>query len=96
MKLYRKLIRPMHGYPGEHYEPKTKPIEKEEKWYPEEERERLEKKYGYLNKGPFSNLVFEEKYEPCDALILLKEQGETELCDRCGWIRLKSNRVEGR
>lgn len=31
-----------------------------------------------------------------DALILLKEHGETELCDRCGRKRLKSNRVEGR
>lgn len=29
-----------------------------------------------------------------DALALLKEQ-ETELCDRCGRRRLKSNRVEG-
>ena len=27
-----------------------------------------------------------------DALDLLKEQGETELCDRCGRRRLKSNR----
>ena len=64
MELYRKLIRPMHGYPGQHYEPKTEPIEKEEKWYPEEEREHLENKYGYLNKGSFSDLVFEEKFEP--------------------------------
>lgn len=30
-----------------------------------------------------------------DALALLKEH-ETELCDRCGRRRLKSNRMEGR
>jgi hypothetical protein len=30
-----------------------------------------------------------------DALALLKEQEETELCDRCGRIRLKSSK-EGR
>ena len=38
--------------------------------------------------------------ETIDELIsadkLLKEQEETELCDRCGRRRLKSNRVEGR
>ena len=64
MTLYRKLIRPMHCYPGHNYEPLTEPIEKEEKWYPEEERERLEKEYGYLNDAHFSDLVFDEKYEP--------------------------------
>lgn len=31
-----------------------------------------------------------------DACELLQEQDETELCDRCGRRRLKSNRVEGR
>ena len=31
-----------------------------------------------------------------DAIALLKEQEETELCDRCGRVRLKSNRVKGR
>lgn len=64
MRLYRKLIRPVHCYPGQGYEPKTEPVEKIEIWYPEEERERLEKKYGYLNEGHFSDLIFEEKYEP--------------------------------
>ena len=63
MTLYRKFIRPMHCYPGKNYAPKTEPVEKEEKWYPEEERERLEEKYGYLN-GHFSDLIFDEKYEP--------------------------------
>lgn len=70
MKLYRKLIRPMHSYPGPDYSPRIMPIEPEVKWYPEEEREHLEEKYGYLNEGHFSNLIFEEKYEPC----MLKEQ----------------------
>ena len=71
MKLYRKLIRPVHCYPGQHYEPLTEPVEKEEKWYPEEEREHLEKKYASYNEGSFSDLIFEEKYEPYDALELL-------------------------
>ena len=75
MKLYRKLICPVHCYPGQGYEPKTELVEKEEKWYPEEEREHLEGKYGYLNEGHFSNLIFEEKYEPC----MLKEQEVREL-----------------
>lgn len=74
MKLYRKFIRPMRGYPGQHYELKTEPIEKEEQWYPEEEREHLEEKYGYLNEGHFSNLIFEEKYEVYDDLNLQKEK----------------------
>ena len=90
MKVYRKLIRPVHCYPGQGYEPKTELVEKEEKWYPEEEREHLEEKYGYLNEGHFSDLIFEEKYEP----YLLKEQeaveprkeddGNTEPCT-CWW-----------
>ena len=91
MKVYRKLIRPVHCYPGQGYEPKTELVEKEEKWYPEEEREHLEEKYGYLNEGHFSDLIFEEKYEP----YLLKEQkavkpvldeqtGRIWLCGNCG------------
>lgn len=63
MKLYQKLIRPMHSYPGPDYSPRTMPIEKEMKWYPEEERERLEKKYASYNEGSFSDLIFEEKFE---------------------------------
>jgi len=93
MKVYRKLIRPVHCYPGQGYEPKTELVEKEEKWYPEEEREHLEEKYGYLNEGHFSDLIFEEKYEP----YLLKEQKAVEpktepsakgywfTCGACGW-----------
>lgn len=61
--LYRKFIRPMHCYPGYNYDPKTEFVEEEDSWYPEEERERLENIYGYLN-GHFSYLTFDEKYEP--------------------------------
>ena len=39
--------------------------------------------------------VFVRKDIVEDALALLKEQEETELCDRCGRIRLKSSK-EGR
>ena len=31
-----------------------------------------------------------------DAIALLKEQGQTELCDRCGRVRLKSKRMVNR
>jgi hypothetical protein len=37
---------------------------------------------------------YDELKEKYDAL--LKEKEETELCDRCGRRRLKSNRVKGR
>jgi len=68
MKLYKKMIKPMLLVPtsSQDYTPVKIPIETEEKWYPEEEREHLENKYGYLNKGSFSDLVFEEKYELFD------------------------------
>lgn len=83
MKLYRKFIRPMHCYPGQSYEPKTEPVEKEEKWYPEEERERLEQVYGYLNEGHFSDLVFEEKYEPYAVEPQFKKLKVPEKCKEC-------------
>lgn len=83
MKLYRKLIRPMHCYPGQSYEPKTESVEKEEKWYPEEEREHLEEKYGYLNEGHFSDLVFEEKYEPYAIEPKFKKLKAPEKCGKC-------------
>lgn len=68
MRLYRKLICPMHMYsgymsPGPAYIPRITPIEKEVKWYPEEERENLEKKYASYNEGLLSSLIFEEKFE---------------------------------
>ena len=63
MTLYRKFIRPMLCYPRYNYALKAEPVEKEGKWYPEEDLERLEEKYSYLN-GHFSDLIFDEKYEP--------------------------------
>lgn len=83
MKLYRKVIRPMHCYPGQSYEPKTEPIEKEVKWYPEEERERLEKKYASYNEGSFSDLIFEEKYEPYAVELKFKKLKVPEKCGEC-------------
>lgn len=83
MTLYRKLIRPIHCYPGRNYEPLTEPVEKEEKWYPEEERKRLEKEYGYLNDAHFSDLVFEEKYEPYAVEPQFKKLKVPEKCKEC-------------
>ena len=83
MRLYRKLIRPMHSYPGQSYEPLTEPIEKEVKWYPEEERERLEKKYASYNEGSFSDLVFEVKYEPYAEEPKFKKLKVPEKCGEC-------------
>lgn len=83
MTLYRKYIRPMHSYPGQYYEPKTEPIEKEEKWYPEEERECLEKKYAFYNEGSFSDLIFEEKFEPYAVEPQFKKLKVPEKCGEC-------------
>ena len=86
MKLYRKFIRPMHSYPGPDYSHRVTPIEAEVKWYPEEEREQLGNKYASYDEGSFSDLIFEEKYEPYaiefedseQILALLKEQEAVE------------------
>lgn len=83
MTLYRKYIRPMHCYPGQHYEPLKEPVENEEKWYPEEERDKLEEKYGYLNEGSFSDLVFDEKYEPYAIEPKFKKLKVSEKCGEC-------------
>lgn len=84
MKLYQKLIRPMHRYPeGPDYSPRVMPIETEVKWYPEEERECLEKKYASYNEGSFSDLVFEEKYEPYAVEPKFKKLKVPEKCGKC-------------
>lgn len=67
MKVYKKLIKPMIGFPGQNGEPKRAPIESEEKWYPEEDRENLIIKYGH-QESTFVHLIFEEKYVALDAL----------------------------
>ena len=52
----------------------------------------------YCDDCPYTDDCFEIDDKPYgeqlmrDALALLKEQDETELCDRCGRRRLKSNR----
>ncbi len=73
----------MHCYPGQHYEPLAEPVEKEEKWYPEEEREQLEKKYASYNEGSFSDLTFEEKYEPYAEEPKFKKLKVPEKCGEC-------------
>ena len=73
----------MHSYPGPDYSPRTIPIEKEVKWYPEEEREYLEKKYASYNKGSFSNLIFEEKFEPYAIEPKFKKLRVPEKCGEC-------------
>ena len=83
MKLYQKLIRPMHSYPGPDYSPRIMPIEKEVKWYPEEEREHLEEKYASYNEGSFSDLIFEEKYEPYAVEPKFKKLKVPEKCGEC-------------
>ena len=83
MKLYQKLIRPMHSYPGPDYSPRVTPIEKEVKWYPEEELERLEKKYASYNEGSYNDLVFEEKYEPYAIEPKFKKLKVPEKCGEC-------------
>ena len=83
MKLYRKLIRPMHSYPGPDYSPRVMPIEKEVKWYPEEEREQLENKYASYNEGSFSDLIFEEKFEPYAVEPQFKKLKVPEKCGKC-------------
>lgn len=59
------------------------PIETEVKWYPEEEREYLEKKYASYNEGSFSDLVFEEKYEPYAVEPKFKKLKVPEKCGEC-------------
>ena len=68
----------MYSYPGQDYSPRIMPIEKEVKWYPEEECERLEKKY-----ASYSNLIFESKYEPYAVDPQFKKLKVPEKCGKC-------------
>ena len=69
MKVYKRLIKPMMLVPmsPNDYSPKQEPIEPEEKWYPEEDRENLITKY-QKKESTFTHLIFEEKYVVFDAL----------------------------
>jgi hypothetical protein len=59
------------------------PIKEEEKWYPEEEREYLEKKYASYDKEPFSELIFEEKFELYAVEPKFKKLKVPEKCGEC-------------
>ena len=73
MKVYKKFIRPMMLSPAsaQDYTPKQIPIESEEKWYPEKERDNLIKKYKHFE-TTFETLVFEEKYEEVETPKILR------------------------
>lgn len=73
----------MNSFPRQNGSPRTVPIEAEVKWYPEEERERLENKYASCNGGVFSNLVFEEKFEPYAVDPQFKKLKVPEKCGKC-------------
>ena len=64
MKVYKRLIKPIMLVPksANDYSLKEVPIEPEEKWYPEENRETLVQKYKHLE-TTFKKLAFDNKYE---------------------------------
>ncbi|MDT3386705.1 MAG: hypothetical protein LIR46_02925 [Bacteroidota bacterium] len=82
MKLYQKLIRPMYKL-GPDYNTNIMPIEKEVKWYPEEECECLKKKYASYDEEPFSELIFLEKFEPYAVEPKFKKLKVPEKCGEC-------------
>ena len=73
MKLYIKMIKPMLSVPtsSQDYTPKHILVESEGKWYQEEERESLIKKYEHLE-TTFEHLVFEEKYKEFEIVLCKK------------------------
>ncbi len=81
MKLYIKMIKPMMSVPTSSQDctPKYIPVEIENKWYQEEEREILIKKYEHFE-TTFERLAFEEKYKEFE-IILCKE------CKHCEYSR---------
>lgn len=70
MKLYIKMIKPMLSVPtsSQDYTPKYIPVESEDKWYQEDERESLVKKYEHLE-TTFDYLAFEEKYKEFEMVL---------------------------
>ena len=74
MILYKKLIRPMHGFPDPYYYPVSEPLEKGDVWYPEDEKEALVEKYKHIE-GTFSHLLFDVKYVPVKAEEVTKNDG---------------------
>ena len=76
MKLYIKLIKPMLSVPtsSRDYTPMHIPVESEDKWYQEGERESLIKKYEHLE-TTCDYLVFEEKYKEVEMVLLTEREG---------------------
>jgi len=72
MKLYRCYVMPMLEWPGPNGESLSQPIEKEKKWYPEEEKQNLYLKFKYLETKT-DTIYFKTKYEECGVLR----------CDNC-------------
>ena len=98
MKLYIKMIKPILSVPtsSQDYTPKHIPVESEDTWYQEEERESLIKKYKHLE-TTFERLVFEEQYKEFE-IVLCKDckhlfEGEhtDSCCDvltgKAGWLK---------
>lgn len=77
MKAYRALIKPQICYPDQHYNAVCRDLEEDGKWYLEEEKEAIKKKYKHLE-NTFEQVVFDVKYEPIDAIPVewLKEQAK--------------------
>ena len=67
MKAYRALIKPQICYPDQHYNAVCRDLEEDGKWYSEEEKEAIKKKYKHLE-NTFEQVVFDVKYEPIDAI----------------------------
>ena len=67
MKAYRALIKPQICYPDQHYNAVCRDLEEDGKWYLEEEKEAIKKKYKHLE-NTFEQVVFDVKYEPIDAI----------------------------
>ena len=60
------------------------------------DRETVIEALQYLISGDCTETQFDYTDDIEAAIAMLKEQEESELCDRCGRRRMKSNRVEGR
>lgn len=78
MKFYKKLIKPMLSFQRINRTPKHVyvPIGPEEKWYPEEERENLIKKYKHLE-TTFKRIVFEERFEEVSVCVQVINELQT-------------------
>jgi len=76
MKFYKKLIKPMLAFLRFNDTPGRVPVEPKEKWYPEEEREKLIKKYEHLEKAVM-RLVFDERFEEIPVYVQVMNELQT-------------------